>query len=204
MRTTRSLAVAALAICGLILSTAPASAEEEPGGWIPVSPLPTPKLQERGCGVINANVFELTCNTASGDQRAEFRYPTYTDGTHQFEGRFRIESMGGSRISLKQTFRENPNAGSYFLLAVENGGRLYSVHGGATLPGSAPVGTTVRVNTIHQVGVSHRTYINGSRINSTDAPSASGSYYDKLGAYRTASGYGPVKVTWGGVKMWTK
>ncbi|MER6917379.1 hypothetical protein ABT354_37545 [Streptomyces sp. NPDC000594] len=205
MSITRSLTVATAAVCGLVLGASPAAAEVEPGGWTQVLPLPTPNLQERGCGVITANVFELTCSTNSGDQRAEYRYPTYTNGTHQFEGRFRVESIGGSRISLKQTFRESPNAGSFFLLSVENGGRLYSVHGGDTVAptGTAAVGTTVRVNTVHQVGVAHRTYINGSLAH-TDTTSVPGSYYDKLGAYRTASGQGPVKVTWGGVKMWTK
>ncbi|MFD7551023.1 hypothetical protein [Streptomyces sp. NPDC059816] len=204
MRLARPLMTASAAICGLVLLAPPAAAEVEPGGWNPIVPVPTPSLQERGCGVITGNVFELTCSTASGDQRAEYRYPTYTDVTRQFEGRFRVESMGGTRISLKQTFRDGTGAGAYYMLAVENGGRLYSVHGGTTLGYEGTVGATVRVNTVHEVGVSHRTYINGSRVLAADVPSTSGSYYDKLGAYRTSSGNGPVKVTWGGVKMWQK
>jgi len=106
--------------------------------------------------------------------------------------------MGGSRISLKQTFANGP----FFLLAVESGGRMYSVEGGATISGGATVGTTVRVNTVNQVGSSHRTYINGSLKNTMSSPS--GSYYDKLGAYRTASGQGPISVTWSNIKFWTK
>ncbi|MDW6058923.1 hypothetical protein SAZ11_13885 [Streptomyces sp. FXJ1.4098] len=70
---------------------------------------------------------------ASGDQRAERRYDTYTGGTHQFEGYFKVTSMGGTRISLKQTFNDTDgSAGPYFMLAVERGGRLYTVHGGDT------------------------------------------------------------------------
>lgn len=127
---------------------------------------------------------------------------TYTGGTRQFEGSFRITSMGGSRISLKQTFRDAPSAGPYFMLAVERGGRLYAIHGGDTLGSGATVGTSVRVNTVHQVGSTHKVYINGSLKQTVS--SSGGSYYDKFGAYRTASGAGPVKVTWSGIKFWRK
>ena len=110
--------------------------------------------------------------------------------------------MGGSRISLKQTFKDNPGAGPYFMLAVESGGRLYAVHGGDTIGSGATVGTTVRVNTIHQVGASHRTYINGSIKHTVS--SSGGNFYDKLGVYRTASGHGPATVVWSGVKFWRR
>jgi hypothetical protein len=43
-----------------------------------------------------------------------------------------------------------------------SGGRLYAVHGGTTIYNGATLGTAVRVNTVHEVGKSHRTYINGS------------------------------------------
>ena len=39
---------------------------------------------------------------------------------------------------------------------------MYAVEGGATLSSGATVGTTVRVNTINQVGSSHKVYLNGS------------------------------------------
>lgn len=146
--------------------------------------------------------FRLTCSTASGDQRAERRYATHTGGTRQFEGSFRITSMGGTRISLKQTFRDGSDAGPYFMLAVERGGRLYAVHGGTTIASGATVGTTVRVNTVHAIGNAHRTYINGSLRHTVS--STSGSYYDKFGAYRTASGQGPVTVVWSGIRFWRK
>jgi len=124
---------------------------------------------------------------------------TRTRATRQFEGYFTITSMSGSRISLKQTFK---TTGPFFLLAVERGGRLYSVHGGNTITTGATVGTKVRVNTVHVVGDELRVYINGSLKYKTS--SASGSFYDKFGAYRTASGQGPITVQWSGIQFWHK
>ncbi len=108
--------------------------------------------------------------------------------------------MTGSRISLKQTFNESAS-GPFFMLAVENGGRLYRV-GAGTIASGATVGTTVRVNTVHVVGSSHRTYINGSQKLSISSPG--GNFYDKFGSYRTDSGRGPVTVQWSGVNFWRK
>lgn len=185
---------------GLLVSVAPAQAQVETGPWTSYSPSFT--VQERGCGTVSNLTFQLTCSTASGDQRAERRYATYTGGTRQFEGSFRITSLGGTRISLKQTFREAPSAGPFWMLAVERGGRLYAVHGGATIATGATVGTTVRVNTVHNTSTEHRTYINGSRAH-TYASSGT-SFYDKFGAYRTSSGQGPATVTWSNVRFWRK
>lgn len=196
----RLLLAGAAATCGLILVAPQASAEVEPGGW--TSHSPSFSVQERGCGQVDDLTFRLTCSTTSGDQRAERRYATYNGGTHQFEGYFRITAMSGTRISLKQTFRDGSSAGPYFMLAVERGGRLYAVHGGATVADGATVGTQVRVNTVHQVGTSHRTYINGSRRHTYDSPG--GSCYDKFGAYRTNSGNGTATVQWSGIKFWRK
>jgi len=199
-RRLRTAGVVATAVLGLIASAMPANAQVGTGPWTAENPSFT--VQERGCGQVDGLNFELTCSTGSGDQRAERRYVTYTGGTRQFEGSFRITSMAGSRISLKQTFRDAPTAGPYFMLAVERGGRLYAVHGGDTLGSGATVGTSVRVNTVHQVGSTHKVYINGSLKQTVS--SSGGSYYDKFGAYRTASGAGPVKVTWSGIKFWRK
>ncbi|MFF4091259.1 hypothetical protein ACFYY9_30820 [Streptomyces nigra] len=196
---TLTLAVAP-ALCATALLTAPhAAAEVEPGGWQSVSPTFTE--QERGCGQIDGLTFRLTCSTASGDQRAERRYATYTGGTRQFEGYFRITGLNGTRISLKQTFRESAS-GPYFMLAVERGGRLYAVHGGTTLSNAGTVGATVRVNTVHQVGSQHRTYINGSLKHTYASPG--GSFYDKFGAYRTNSGNGTATVEWSNIRFWRK
>ncbi|MFJ9779823.1 hypothetical protein ACIRSS_09580 [Amycolatopsis sp. NPDC101161] len=185
---------------GLAVLTPVADAQVGTGPWI--SDSPGYSEQERGCGNVSGLTFKLTCSTASGDQRAERRYTTYTGGTHQFEGSFKITSMSGSRISLKQTFRDGSSAGPFFLLAVEKGGRLYAVHGGETIATGATVGTSVRVNTINQVGSTHKVYINGSQKDSVSSPG--GSYYDKFGSYRTASGQGPITVEWSGIKFWHK
>lgn len=188
-----------IAAAAMMLTAPNAYAEVEPGGWTSTSPSFT--VQERGCGQVDNLTFTLTCSTGSGDQRAERRYATYTGGTRQFEGYFRIASMGGTRISLKQTFNESAS-GPFFMLAGERGGRLYAVHGGTTLSNAGTVGATVRVNTVHQVGSEHRTYINGSLKHSYASPG--GSFYDKFGAYRTDSGSGPANVVWSGVKFWRK
>lgn len=196
----RHLLASVAAAVVLTLAAAPAAtAEVEPGGWTSYSP--GFSVQERGCGDVNDLTFTLTCSTASGDQRAERRYTTYTGGSRQFEGYFRITSQTGTRISLKQTFHET-GSGPYFMLAVERGGRLYAVHGGTTLATGATVGTTVRVNTVHDVGGTHRTYINGSLKHTVS--SETGGFYDKFGAYRTNSGAGPISVVWSGIRFWRK
>jgi hypothetical protein len=189
----------AVAAVSAVLAPA-AQAQVGTGPWI--SDSPGYSEQERGCGDVSGLTFKLTCSTAGGDQRAERRYTTYGGGTHQFEGSFKITSMTGSRISLKQTFRDGSDAGPYFMLAVEKGGRVYAVEGGATLGSGATVGTSVRVNTINQVGSSHKVYLNGSLKQTISSPG--GSYYDKFGSYRTSSGAGPITVTWSGVKFWHK
>ncbi|MBB5080467.1 fibronectin type III domain-containing protein [Nonomuraea endophytica] len=169
----------------------------EQGPWTAYDP--TFNVQERGCGDVSDLTFRLTCSTGSGDQRAERRYATYTGGTRQFQGFFKITSMGGTRISLKQTFK---TTGPFFMMAVERGGRLYAVHGGTTIASGATLGTTVRVNTVHVVGSTHRTYINGSLKHTTSSPG--GDFYDKFGSYRTNSGQGPVTVEWSDIRFWRK
>ncbi|SFW84885.1 hypothetical protein SAMN04489730_5973 [Amycolatopsis australiensis] len=200
MRRLRGAGVLAAVATGLAVLTPVAEAQVGSGPWIPDSP--GYKTQQKGCGQVSGLTFRLTCSSSSGEQRAERRYDTYTGGTHQFEGSFKITSMGGSRISLKQTFRDGSDAGPFFLLAVEKGGRLYAVHGGETIATGATVGTSVRVNTINQVGGTHRVYINGSLKDSVASPG--GSYYDKFGSYRTASGAGPITVEWSGIEFWHK
>src|SRR5262245_55121048 len=103
---TKKLAVVPL-VC-LVSLTAPSLYAQVGGGnWTEV--FPTFAVQERGCGVVNGLVFTLTCSNNTADNRAERRYATYGPGpARQFEGSFRITSMGGSRISLKQTFKDDP------------------------------------------------------------------------------------------------
>jgi hypothetical protein len=198
MKTPWLCAVVAVPAALVLVTPGTSSADPvESGPWTSYSPTFT--VQERGCGDVNGLTFKLTCSTSSGDQRAERRYATYSSGTRQFEGYFKIVGLGGSRISLKQTFK---TTGPFFLLAVERGGRLYSVHGGTTIASGATVGTSVRVNTVHVVGDKLRVYINGSLRYTTS--SESGSFYDKFGAYRTASGKGPATVEWSGIQFWRK
>jgi hypothetical protein len=191
----RTLAAVAF-LCCLFLAAQSAMAQVGGGSWTSYSPTFTTQL--RGCGANSGLTFQLTCSSSSGDNRAERRYATYSSGTRQFEGSFRITSMGGTRISLKQTFK---TTGPFFMLAVEKGGRLYRV-GGSTIASGATVGTTVRVNTIHQVGNNHQVYINGSLKQTMSSPS--GSFYDKFGSYRTGSGQGPITVVWSGIKFWRR
>lgn len=195
----RVLALAAAALAGMGVVGAPsAQAQVESGSWISYSPSYT--LQERGCGTASGLTFKLTCSTASGDQRAERRYANYSgSAARQFEGTFKVTSLAGTRISLKQTFNDS-EPGPYYMLAVERGGRLYAVEGGTTIASGATVGTSVRVNTVHRIGSSHKTYINGSLKYTTSSPG--GNFYDKFGAYRTSSGQGPATVVWSGVKFW--
>jgi hypothetical protein len=195
-KTLRVLAGLAL-FAGLVVAAPMAYAEVEPGGWNAYNP--GFSVQQRGCGKVNGMTFELTCSSGSGDNRAERRYDTYTGGSQQFEGTFKIISMAGSRISLKQTFKVS---GPYFMLAVEKGGRLYAVEGGGTIASGATVGTPVRVNTVHVVGKTHKVYINGSLKRTEN--SSGGSFYNKFGAYRTASGKGPATVQWSNVQFWKK
>src|SRR5258708_5226280 len=175
-------------VCGLVVMATNANAQVEPGPWKPDNPTFT--VQQKGCGQVSDLTFKLTCSDGNGEQRAERRYATYGSGTHQFEGYFKITSMGGSRICVKQTF----NSGPFFLLAVERGGRLYSVHGGGTIATGATVGTKVRVNTVHEVGNSLKVYINGSLKHTI--PNPSGRVYPKVRPYRTAGGNGPITGPW--------
>ena len=194
MRLTYRIATACAMLLGLSTAVAPAvsAAPASPGiTWTQYSPTYT--VQQEGCGTVSGSTFTLSCsNSGSEYDRAERRYADYSSGSHRFNGTFKITSMGGSRISLKQTF--NDNVGPYFLLAVESGGRLYSVEGGATIASGATVGTSVNVETIQTVGSQEQVYINGSLDYTTSSPS--GSFYDKIGAYRTSSGSGPITVQW--------
>lgn len=175
-----------------------AQAQVEPGNWTPYSP--TFVVQERGCGQVSNLTFTLTCTDNVEEHRAERRYATYTTGTSQFEGYVKLVSLGGTRVNIKQTFSET-QPGPIFGLAVERGGRVYVV-GGTTVGSGFVVGSTMRVNTINEIGKTHRLYLNGSLVHTRD--SAVGRYYDKLGTYRTRSGNGPITVTWSNLRFWKR
>jgi len=170
----------------------------EPDNWAEDSP--SFDEQAKGGGQVQDLTFTLPGGTGDEDEppRAERRYHDYANdeynystGVHQFSGTFTINSMGGDRISLKQTFNEDD--GPYFMMAVERGGRLYNVKGGTTIAdGVAQVGTPVQVHTVHDTSARvYRVYINGSlAYTATDVPE--GQYYDKLGAYQTDNRSGDI------------
>ncbi|KAK5991574.1 hypothetical protein PT974_09859 [Cladobotryum mycophilum] len=183
----------------------------EGGGWKEASP--GYSQQQCAGGSVSGSTFYIPkspngstsgSGCSNGHLRAERRYNNdYSSGVHQFGGSFTINSMSGNRLSIKQTF--NGNAGPYFIMGVEQGGRLYSVEGGATIAsGVAKVGATVRVNTVHDPSAKRYTvYINGQKA-FEDKNAPGGSFYDKIGAYTTNSGTGDLRITWNDVQFWTK
>ncbi len=61
---------------------------------------------------------------------------------------------------------------------------------------------TFKLTCSSKSGEQLRVYINGSLKYTQSTPS--GSYYDKFGAYRTASGQGPITVEWSNIQFWRK
>ena len=171
-------------------------------GWSAYTP--SMNLQLRGCGAHSASggieTFRLTCSNTSDDNRAEQRIQNdYTSGTNQFEGEVRVVSLGGSNISLKQTFM--PNNGAFLMLAVSSGGRLYSVGNSGDLA-TGIIGSWVRINTIHTVSSgNHGIYINGS-LRFTKTGGRQVAWHDKYGTYRLGSGQGPITAEWRNVRFW--
>jgi hypothetical protein len=181
----------------------------ESGTWIEDSP--SADLHQCAGGKVSGELYTIPANPngdtsgsgcSNGHLRAERRYRNdYTSGVHQFSGTFKINSMSGNRISLKQTF--NGDTGPYFIMAVEQGGRLYSVRGGQTIAtGVATVGASVRIHTVHNAN-NHRfsLYVNGKEM-FRDENAPSGGFYDKIGAYTTDSGTGGLSITWSDVQFW--
>jgi hypothetical protein len=186
----------ALAVTALACGFSSAAQAQVGSGW--KSTTPSFVLHQFGSGKVQGNNFTISNSSTSTQERAERRYATIASGKQrQFEGTLRVNSMGGDRISLKQCFGKGP----YSLLAIKKPGTLYQVQGGDTLA-SLPIGATARINTI----INTRTntaeiYVNGSKRNTVHGQ---GPWYDKVGAYRTASGRGPVNVTWTNIRFWEK
>jgi hypothetical protein len=178
----------------LVLSSVVAHAQVG-SGWTSTSVSFT--TQQVGCGSISGGTFRLTCSSASGEQRAERRYQTLSSGQRQFQGTVRVTSLDGDRIAIAQCFGSGPHS----ILAYRKPGTLYQVQGGSVL-GSLTLGSSMRVNTIIQNSPSMaQIYLNGSLRNTVNN---SGPWYNKLGAYRTSSGRGPVTVVWSGIQFWRK
>ncbi|MET0532713.1 MAG: hypothetical protein ABW171_00675 [Steroidobacter sp.] len=159
---------------------------------------PSFNTQTAGCGSISGSTFSLSCSSSSGEQRAERRYETFSSGVKQFQGTVRVNSLGGDRISLQQTFASD----AWSMIAVKKPGSLYQVRGGQTLANYS-IGSSVRINAVCYTGSDKVVnYVNGSLVQTYTG--GSGSYYFKLGAYRTDSGAGPVSVTWSGISFYQK
>ncbi|KAL7929899.1 hypothetical protein V8C35DRAFT_314582 [Trichoderma chlorosporum] len=183
----------------------------ESGDWVPASP--GFQLQTCAGGSASGSTFTIPTNPngstsgsgcSNGHLRAERRYnDDYTTGTHQFAGTFTINSFGGNRVAIKQTF--NGDTGPFFILAVDNTGRLYSVEDGTTLAsGIATVGQSITINTVHNADLAkYRVYVNGA-LAYTNNNAPGGSFYDKFGAYTTDSGTGPLTITWSDTAFWTR
>ena len=180
------------------------------GSWSSVSP--SFDTQECAGGKVSGDTFTLPkspngstsgSGCSNGHLRAERRYTNdYTSGVHQFGGEFKITSLTGTNIALKQTF--NGNTGPYFIMGIKSSGDIYNVEGGATIAsGVAKVGSTVQINTIHDANKkTYAVYVNGKESYTTSAPG--GSFYDKCGAYTSDSGSGAITVTWSNVQFWTQ
>ncbi len=168
------------------------------GPWSSWSPSYT--IQEKGSGDVNGLTFTISNSSTTTEERAERRYQTFSTGSRQFEGYVKVNSLGGDRISLKQTFQDG--VGPWNIISVKKPGSLYETMGGATLS-SYSIGSTIRINTVTYTGSDKVVvYINGSMKETIY--NGAGNYYDKLGAYRTASGQGPVSVTWSNIRFWQK
>lgn len=197
--------IAALPFAASVLADAPL----EKGNWKEITP--TFAEQKCGGGDIKGSLFSVphaknnspgSCD--NGHLRAERRYRNdYDSGVHQFGGTFKISSMSGNRVGIKQSF--HGKEGAYFILAAENTGRLYSVNGGVTVDESvAKVGASVRINTIHDVaGRRFSVYVNGVE-KYTDHNAPNGAFYDKIGAYTTNSGEGGLVIDWSDVQFWSR
>ncbi len=144
-----------------------------------------------------------TFTVPSGSGRAEFRFQNLSSTvTEQFQGDVTVNSLGGDRINIKQTFGPAPST-PWNIIAVTkaNGGELIEIEGGAVL---APytVGTTARINTIYNpIAQTVDVYINGAHVEQKTGHT--GPNYNKIGAYVSASGTGPATVTWQNILFWT-
>jgi hypothetical protein len=181
------------------------------GTWTEVKP--SFNTQTCAGGSVSGDTFTLPTSPngstsgsgcSNGHLRAERRYTNdYTDGVKQFGGEFKITSLTGDRIALKQTF--NGDTGPYFIMGIKSTGDIYNVEGGATIAsGVAKVGTSVRINTVHDANKqTYSVYVNGVE-SYTDNSAPGGSFYDKCGAYTSDSGSGAITVTWSDVQFWTQ
>jgi hypothetical protein len=197
-----SILGASVLVCALALAPH-AHAQLGTGPWTSFSPSYT--TQNEGCGTNSGLVFQLTCSTThsqdSSYQRSERRYEDQTHATSQFQGSVVVNSLGGTKICLKQTFQDG--TGPWNMIAVDKSGYLYDAEeSGQPQLASYTVGSSATINTIVYDSDHVEVYINGSWVEVVENGVAP--LYDKFGTYRTDSGYGPIKATWSGIKFWYK
>jgi hypothetical protein len=194
----KSLAACAL-VCGLSIS----GHAQIGSGW--TSYTPSMNTQTVGSGTYSSSggveTFKITSSSNSTEQRAERRVQNeWSSGTNQFEGDVKVVSLGGTGISLKQTFQ--PESGAFLMLAIKSSssGSLYEVSSGTTLATNI-IGNTIRVNTITDVSASKTySYVNGSLKHTKNGGNPP--FHDKYGTYRLGSGYGPITAEWRNIKFW--
>jgi hypothetical protein len=162
-------------------------------GWTSTSVSYTSQVSS-GCS-ISGSTFTID----GGSGRAEHRYTTITSGSRQFQGTFKVTSLGGNRVNVWQTFSETN--GPWQIGGVDkSAGEIYEVEGGTHL-NSFSVGTSYRINTIATSGGSVQVYVNGSQ---KESKTGGDSPYNKVGSYASASGAGPCTTTWSSIAFWKK
>lgn len=197
----------------LVITTATLALAGSPvgsGKWTEIQP--SFHIQQCAGGTVSGDSFTLPksangsstgsgCN--NGHLRAERRFENdYASGTHQFGGEFKITSLTGTHISLKQTHGVNIN---FFIMGIKSNGDIYEIHSGRPIAsGVAKVGTSVRINTIHDADKkTYSVYVNGKESYiDNDAPTDT--FYDKCGAYAATSGYGTITVEWKDIQFWVQ
>jgi len=192
-----------VAVVALVSGLSLAAQAQVGSGW--TSYTPSMHLQQVGnvshSSSGGTETFSINGSDSSSEQRCEERVEDdFSSGTRQFEGFVKVTSLGGSGVTLKQTFQANN--GAFLMTAVQSGssGTLYDVHSGTTLA-TGIIGVSVRLNTITDVGASKSyEYINGSLKNTLSGGSAP--FYNKYGTYRLGSGHGPITAQWSGMKYW--
>lgn len=188
----KTLAAAVMA-CGLSLT-----AHAQIGsGWTSTSVNFSTQISS-GCSITDSVNFRVGSGTSG---RAERRYDTNTDTQRQFQGTVKVDSLGGDRINIKQTFDQDN--GPYQLVAVSKANsELYETEGGNKLA-DYTVGNTVTINTIITRSSGEvQVYVNGSLAETKTGGSED--LYDKCGAYISSSGSGPAETTWSTVQFWKK
>ena len=191
-------AVAAISICWSAYAHAQIGT-----GWMEYTP--AKRVQTRGCGAHSAadgvETFRLTCAANSGDNRAEERIENdYTSGSNQFEGEFRLISLGGSNVSVKQTFM--PNNGAFLMIAIATGGRLYSVGDSNADLATGIMGRWVSMNTLHDVAAGTHEMWDRRRLALHQAGRPPGGLARQVRDLPAGQRPGPITVEWRNVKYY--